>query len=481
VLDVSGALAKAMAHSPTLAIAVLELRRATLQIRAEQARYVPSFDASVGYTHNASPSLRVTGTEVGQSDALVMGLGVSHRFSFGTLLSADLELSGSGRRTTDPTAAALTLGPGYELALRLSATQPLLRGLGDDLGEAPLRQARLARDAATQARQRAASELARDVIGGYWELWYAQAAHQIQRDALAIARRQLAEAQARADAGRIPELDVLPLRTAVASAEERLVGAEVALRKGQLSLARSLGVSIPDAALAVGAAGPPEAPEGSDGSGLPERAELIAQAQAQSYELHELEAAVGRAREDVAVARDGVKPRLDATAWVDVAGLGNADAAKAFEMFGAFAAVSGFVGLALELPLVNDAARAQHARARAALQVAQERLRDAREEVTEAAMLQQATLREALARLASARKTAKLAAEVAIGQQKRFDAGAGTALELVVAEQDRSSAELRVARAQSDVAVARAALAHVAGRLLETLALFVPDEQEPEL
>ena len=76
-----------------------------------------------------------------------------------------------------------------------------------------------------------------------------------------------------------------------------------------------------------------------------------------------------------------------------------------------------------------------------------------------------------MARLGSARKTATLAAEAAVGQKKRFGAGAGTALELVLAEQERSSAELRVVRAQADVAIAEANLRHVSGELLTRLAL----------
>ena len=230
-LTTTGALSLAMKHSPGLRIAVLELRQATLAVDKEDARYVASFSASLGYTQTASPSLRVNGTEVGRRDGVAIARGLSHQFSFGTVLGADLELDGAGTRLVDPSDPTLNLGPGYGVLIRLSATQPLLRGLGNDSGLAALVQARLARDAATQAKQRAASELARDVIGAYWELWYAQAAERIQADAVVIAKRQLTEAVARAEAGRIPDLDVLPLRTAVGTAEERSVSAQVASRK----------------------------------------------------------------------------------------------------------------------------------------------------------------------------------------------------------------------------------------------------------
>lgn len=467
VLTVQGALRDAMKYSPMLAIAVLDLRRAKLQVRSEDYRYVTRFSASAGYTHNANPSLRTQGdTEIGQSDAVALGFGFAHQFSFGMQLGVDVELGGSGRREVEPGEAALSLGPGYEVSVRLSATQPLLRGMGDDVGEAGLRQAQFAVDAATQARHRSASELARDVIGSYWELWYAQTAEAIQADAVAVAKRQLAESQARAEAGRIPALSVLPLRTAVATAEERYVSALTSTRKVRVSLSRKLGKSMLGAVVKVDETGPPQ------DDTLPDRTSLLERAIGNAYQLKELKASVDQARESVVVASNAALPQLDAVAWMSVAGLGNNDVPQAFEMFGTFAAVSGFVGLQLELPVVNAVARSQQEQAVAVVNAAQERLRDGKDAVTEAVMLQLATLTEAIARLASASKTAALSSEVASGQKKRFVAGAGTALELVVAEQDRSAAELRVARARTDVAIERAKLRHLTGQLLSDV---IPD------
>ncbi len=67
---------------------------------------------------------------------------------------------------------------------------------------------------------------------------------------------------------------------------------------------------------------------------------------------------------------------------------------------------------------------------------------------------------------ALAKETISLARESVEGQRARFEVGAATALEVIVAEQQQREAELRLARAQADEAVAHASLLHLTGRLL---------------
>ena len=147
-----------------------------------------------------------------------------------------------------------------------------------------------------------------------------------------------------------------------------------------MSLARFIGASIVEANVVVV---PSVAPGQAD---VPERTALVEQAKAQAHVLRELEAAAKGAQIGVQVARDGVKPQLDAKAWLTVEGLGNNDVPAAFEMFGTFAAVSGFVGMELALPLDNGAARAELARSLVASRIAEERVHDGSEQVVEAAM-----------------------------------------------------------------------------------------------
>ncbi|MFO0659920.1 MAG: TolC family protein [Polyangiaceae bacterium] len=89
----------------------------------------------------------------------------------------------------------LTLGPSHGVAAKASIVQPLLRC------RARRRRSRSScgtslRTAAERARDRTASELLRDVIQAYWELWYAAESTRIEQTSLSLAQRQESEADA---------------------------------------------------------------------------------------------------------------------------------------------------------------------------------------------------------------------------------------------------------------------------------------------
>ena len=165
------AVARAVAQNPTLHVALLRASQSRLSVTAEQALYTPIFDASAGYTHSRSPSLFGTdAVRIGTSDVVDVGAGITKPFSFGTVVSASL----GGQRTlrSSGSDAALlgggAVGPGYSLVGQLAVSHPLLRGSGNDVGLASLRQARLALGASELAAQQAASPLLAQVVSAYW-------------------------------------------------------------------------------------------------------------------------------------------------------------------------------------------------------------------------------------------------------------------------------------------------------------------------
>ncbi|MGM0578161.1 MAG: TolC family protein [Myxococcota bacterium] len=465
-LTPEAALRRAIEHSPTLSAAALELERARLAVRGEEHHYRPGLVADLGYTRTASPTLRGDGVSVGTMDDVTLGVGVDQEFAAGTRVGADLEVRGYRSVFVQPDLVGdLILGPGYAISLTLSATQPLLRGAGRDVGLAELRSARRDREAAEEERLRVASTTARDVLAAWWELWYAQEAARIQQKGLDVARRQLEDARKREAAGEIAPLDLLPLRTEVASVRESLIDAETTVRQRRVALARLVGTPPTGEHLVASAPGTPAVP-----SALPTDETVAERAREEAYEVAALRAGVRRARIAAMVAEDQAQPRLDASAWVTASGLGNEDPAAALEMWGSLGAVSAFTGLELELPLDRTELRSEAARARLAADTAQEDLREARERLAAQAVRQHDALGAAIERLEFAAETARLAAESARGQVVRFEAGAATALDVVIAEQERRRAELRVARAQADVAIGWAEVRHTTARLLGDVA-----------
>ena len=80
---------------------------------------------------------------------------------------------------------------------RAAVIQPLMRGFGTTVGEVGLRSARVSRTIAEKNHRRLTSQLVRDVLGAYWELWFATESVQIEQAALDLAKRQEEEANAR--------------------------------------------------------------------------------------------------------------------------------------------------------------------------------------------------------------------------------------------------------------------------------------------
>jgi outer membrane protein TolC len=455
------ALARARKHSPVLDAAVIERERARL-VESEAHRYVPSLTANLGYTRSAAPSLQASGTVIGVGDGLSLDVGITQQFSMGTTVSSTITLGADRRQFTQPQLAEpITLGPGYGLGLRLEVAQPLLRGLGDDYGEAGLRLARSAQTAAASAREQTASGVARDVLAAYWALWYAQEAVAIERRGLEVVRRQLGEAEQRLAVGDLAPLDLLPLQIEVASIAEAVLTAQSVLARKRVALAGQLGIKqLADASLAVDSTPPP-----TPSAALP-LVQALSAASERSYALHGLQQAVDQARIQAALAAEQTRPELNALVWADISGLGNDAPGAALEMFAGFEAVSVFAGLSLALPLDDTRTRSDAARARLAVRGAQARLRTAAEALGVQVADTHITHSAARDRLILAQATAQLATQSVEGQRARFEAGAATALELVVATQQRRQAERRVAQARADIAVADVVLRHQMGSLI---------------
>lgn len=460
-LDPSATVRLALELNPSYQAALTSAQRMRLLLEAESARYTPTLTAGLDYTRATTTSLSRDGVLRGTSDSVNGTVGLSNRFDFGLLLSAELSLSGDQRQVVSPIInEPIRTGPGYGVNLRVSATQPLLRGLGRDIGLAAQRSARANADAATLAERRAASALARDAVAAWAELWYAERAVAIQRAAREVAERALSDASARVKAGDLAELGLLPLQTDLATIDEAILGADGDLRRRRIALGRLIGWPA-SAARAVGAAPtlPPPPP-------LVERDALLALAAANAPELAELRAAVQRADIETGLANDRATPRLDATAWLNVGGLGDKDPLDAFAMWAGLEAVTFFIGLDFELPVDRTQLRSEAGARRLAAAEARQQLAQAEQTTLATAADLHEAWTVAEGRLVLARKTAEVAERSAVAQKARLDAGAGTVLEWLSAEQEARRARLRVERLAADVVSAAASALHIAGELL---------------
>ncbi len=322
-------------NNALLGAALLEERRAAVDVTAEEGLRPFVLGLDGGYTRSSSPAVDQNGDVVHHTGDQI---GVGGQVSKTTVVGTEAAVRVEGNSSLDE--------PTYGLSTTLSVTQPLLRGAGREVGESSLRQAQSAEDAARLAARRTASALARDALVAYWELWYAERALEIDARARDTARLALDETRARIEQGAAAQIDALQFETRLASLEETVVVAAAEVRRLSVRLAALTGLAregtrvLPD---------PSETPPMS--AAEPQADAALRAALEDAPELRESAAAVVAAEDRARTAGEQMRQRLDLVTWIGAQTLGYQEVSPAFAQLGQGAAYAGYVGLVYELPL----------------------------------------------------------------------------------------------------------------------------------
>lgn len=123
---------------------------------------------------------------------------------------------------------------------RLSVIQPVFNGGRDHLGRA---QARLARDASIQDRERARQEAAYNVIKAYYQLLLAKEYNKVALQSLETSRANVKLAEVRYRAGAVLQSDLLRAKVQAAEVQEMLTRSENGIKLAYAGLDFAMGVS----------------------------------------------------------------------------------------------------------------------------------------------------------------------------------------------------------------------------------------------
>jgi outer membrane protein len=458
-IDERAAVSRALANNPSLQANELAADRARYDVRAEEGRYPYVFQADAGYTRSVVPRLGPDDTiRTSRTTSTTVGSALRRTFPTGT--SAELRVQGE-RFTNDPDAATTsfsTPGSGYDIIGRASLVQPLMRGFGTRVGESELRAARAGRAVAERARERAESELVRDTLVAYYELWYAGQTGEIERAALALARRQELEARQRIGQGALAPANVLTFSTRVAELEEAVVSADLTRQQRSLSLSELMGSAASDPPELFASSAP-----GSNAAQV-SRADVEAALRSGSVELAELEAQIKLARTRAEVAGESTRPRLDVEGFLQTEGVSER-VPRAAERAGQMSWVTAHVGLVFELPLDDSRRNAEKTSAALGVRIAEHNLKAARDRIGSTATLSLAHVDAARRRLALSERTLAVAEKSYEAERDRYELGEGLAIQVQQAEDVLRRAKLRVARARVDLAQAQVDLLHLSGKL----------------
>ena len=451
-IDQRTAVERALAANPSFAGTRLGVTQAKQDVLVEEGRYPYVFQAGTGYTRSGSPG--------GTQSSFDVNAGVSRTFPFGT--TAEVRLTGQryeqDRNFTSGTPTVTSAGDGFTAGARASVTQPLLRGAGRSVGEVGLRTARQSRTLAEQTERRSQSELVRDVLLAYWELWYADESVRIERAALALAREQEQQAIQQQQSGALAPADVYAFSTRVASLEETMVTSLAARDDRSRELSRLMGVAADEAPDLSAADSPEPGP-------LPTTSEVAAALRAGSLELAEIESQVKLARTRAEVAGDASRPRLDLEGYLETQGDAE-NVGGAVRSAGELDYWTVHVGAIFELPLDNTRRRAEKESALLSIRIAEQNLKATRDRLAADAVNSVAQARTAEERVRLSARTVAVAEQAHEAARARFELGGGIAIQVQQAEEDLRRARLSLARTRVDLVQAEIAVRHLANTLV---------------
>jgi outer membrane protein len=455
-IDGVEAIERALAAHPGYRATAIEVRRARHHRDAETWRWVPVVHLEGALNVGNTPSLQANqSVAFPYSEQFNLVAEIQQPLDTGTMLA--LRATGSRRFSrsvfsfmpgSDP--FVFNLGPGYGFDLTLTATQSFLRGFGPDVGRAEQRNAEAALVSAEATRNRRATELVRDTLTAYAELWYSEQAVVINGSARDLAQRQVDDAQGRLEVGVISPADTLAFATRVASLEEVLALSEADRRTKAILLATLLGMPLGTEIHATG--DPPALPfEVAD-------AEAVTLAVEGSPQLAELRAQVEMARRAARVATEPLRPRLDAQAQLGLHGMGYDEVGPAFSQVATFAAFTAMVNVIYETPVEDARLHEEEERARLGVDVAEQRVAEAQRNA-------------ARRRIELGNTTVELAQRSVEAERGRLEVGTRTPTALLAAQEELRNAELRVRRARVDLYSTEAALLAFVGHLLDGVTL----------
>jgi outer membrane protein TolC len=425
------------------------------QVTEERARFESLFTANAN--HSITDQATASQLSGNQSKDSNVAVGVNVPLRTGGNLQFELPIS---RSENDNQFS--TLNPAYSSDFAASISHPLLRGAGPAVTNRGIRIA-VYQYQSTQARTRLeVIRVLADVDRIYWRLYAARQLLDVRKKEYDLAVAQLERARRQVAAGVVAEVDVVRAESGVADRIEGIINAETDVRARQRELKQI--VQRPDlhvdSATVVVPASTPNALRYQLDTGLLTRAALD-----RRMEMLETEIQIANETDNVAVARNQLLPLVSLDYTYNVNGLGRT-LPNSFETLRSKRFEDHRVGLQVEVPLGNQAARSQLRQALAsrlqAIATKEQRASLIRKEVLDATDQLEANWQ----RIVAAQRRVVLAARVVDLETRQFNLGLRTSTEVLEAQTRLADAQAAEIAAVTEYQIAQVDIAVATGTLL---------------
>ncbi|MEE9403602.1 MAG: TolC family protein [Algisphaera sp.] len=451
----------ALARNPELTVAQLEPVIAGAYQLIERGVFDPEAFAEL---RTSSTTTRETDRGTGGQFSvdfrnLSAGGGVRQNLPHGTRLQAEV--------TTDRDISNRTPEQ-QEARLRLSITQQLLRGAGPVANLARVHQAQLTTEASVYELRGYVEHFVAQVESAYWRYGLAGERIAIFERTLDVARRQRDDTEQRIAVGLLPETQAAAARAEVARHEQALIDARSDLESQRLQLLRRMGVTGPNAmdrALITRYA------NDINPAPITQLSDRIALAAIHRPDLAEAQLRLEQNRLETLITQNGLLPRLEVFAAFDQTGFSD-------RLDDAFGNLNGDThrltgGVRFSQWLDNDAARGRDRIAFATRRQGAAAVNNLKQLIELEVRLAANEAQRARQQITASRTTRELEEKVAQAEQKRFNAGSGTALLVAQAQRDLLAAQIAQAQAVVAWRLALVELYRAEGTLLERRGIVI--------
>ena len=457
-------------------------------ITSARARFDPSmtFDVPSTFGQNRTQgTTTLAGGQVVTDETLGGGFSFSHLLEYGTNYS----INWTARRRSSNNLFS-TFNPNFTSSVSLRLTQPLLRNFGRESNISPIIIAQDNLEVSMETFRGQVQQTMLSVYQAYWQLVFAEDDLAVKELSLSLARQQLERNRIQVEIGTLAPIETIQAEQQVATNELLLTQAQQALADARDDLRRLLNV---DAATQAGWDAMVVAVDEPQISGeIIDLQEAINQALEHDPQLRSLRIGARSRALNVRTARNALLPQVNLSGSIVLSGQGG----DALIRSGGFLSdqilevrEGGFsdalrnmasadfrdwqVGLQVQLPINNWAARAQHAQAvineRQQLVQIADREQQLRVDITKA--VRQVT--SGAQQVTQATVARELAERQLDAEERKFAVGTTTNFEVLTFQRDLANARTSELQAITNYMNSVARLEQAKGTLLESLGISI--------
>jgi outer membrane protein len=445
----------ALANNLDLKVELFNPTLAKETISQERARFESLFTASGNYT--TTDQATATRLENSQAKTFTGDLGLTVPLRTGGAIQLDLPIN---RFETNN--AFSTLNPAYSSDVAASISIPLLRSAGAQVNSHGIRIAVYQYQAAQARTKLEVIRVLADVDRIYWRLYAARQELEVRKKEYDLAVAQLERARRRVRAGDAAQVDVIRAESGVADQIEAIINAQTAIRDRQRELKQI--INRPDLGLASITAVIPA----TDPSALHyelDRKLLVRSAMAGRMEMLQSEIQIAQGADNIEYARNQLLPLVTFDYQYNLSGLGPT-LSNSFDTLRSTRFQGHSVGLAVQLPIGNEAAKSQLRQALAS------RLQSIATKEQQASLIENEILHACDAldanweRILAAQRRVILAARVVDAEARQFNQGLRTSTDVLDAQAKLADAQSSEIAAVTDYQIAQVDIAFATGTLL---------------